>query len=554
MKDVTGQMPPSSSSVASAGPVGASSVVSPAVGPMRVVGSTSENKLAPPNLISSRGVHHRDDNAGNDNARRPAAGDHDGSEEEGHGHEDEDETDDSDSEGSQDGGGGGGVVMSDDEGGGGEGCCVDSDVLELGSFSTMGAVIGAFSPQFKFSFTDDIHLDLGGGLKVGRLKGWACGVCSRGEEGMLSEGGASGICRMFVITRVSALLACRDAAEKIRIPWGKTFVGFALAWTNLSSPPLPPCSPIPTQDELRDLDSLSEPRPANHGRGGDLTMGLSAFRAQQLLSRGGPAVRSDMPLPPSSRLGTTRSGTAAAAKASAAAAAAAAADTGSEAAAATADSGGYATNHYASGAAYHGRHTGPYATAAEAATGHVKAEVGSAAPAIQSRPHGSSAAAVAAAAAAAGGKDGASTGLYGRDRAAAGAAAGAAAAAAGGATPTHHAARGRPVVSGMSIMVGGGPRIGVSGGAEGGENKVGAYSPEARRQRIERFLEKRKKRVRVPGVGSGGSGVAAIGIGFIGWMQRRVSSHVWSVPCNVLNAGSAAFMKISVSCVFVRGS
>ncbi|CAN0455266.1 unnamed protein product [Hapterophycus canaliculatus] len=45
-------------------------------------------------------------------------------------------------------------------------------------------------------------------------------------------------------------------------------------------------------------------------------------------------------------------------------------------------------------------------------------------------------------------------------------------------------------------MVGGGPRIGVSGGADGGEKKfVGAYSPEARRQRIERFLQKREKRV-----------------------------------------------------------
>lgn len=55
----------------------------------------------------------------------------------------------------------------DDEGGGrsdeGHG---DADAPELGSFSTMGAVIGDFSPQFKFSFTDDIHLDLGGGLKV----------------------------------------------------------------------------------------------------------------------------------------------------------------------------------------------------------------------------------------------------------------------------------------------------------------------------------------------------------------------------------------------------
>lgn len=44
---------------------------------------------------------------------------------------------------------------------------VDGDAPELGSFGTMAAVIGDFSPQFKFSFTEDIHLDLGGGLKVG---------------------------------------------------------------------------------------------------------------------------------------------------------------------------------------------------------------------------------------------------------------------------------------------------------------------------------------------------------------------------------------------------
>lgn len=254
-------------------------------------------------------------------------------------------------------------------------------------------------------------------------------------------------------------------------------------------------------------------------------MGLSASRAQQLLSRGGPAlVKSEiLSSPSSSQLGTTRSGTAAAAKASAAAAAAAAAaDAGSDAAAAAANNGGYATNHYASGAAYHGRHTGPYATAAEAATGGVKAEIGSAAPSIQTRPHGSSAAAVAAAAAAAtGGGDSASAGgLYGRDGAAA------AAAATAGAAPTHHAARGRPVVSGMGIMVGGGPRIGVSGGADGGEKKfVGAYSPEARRQRIERFLQKREKRVSRELGGVGGGEVLSWFLRF-GWVLLASSLFV----------------------------
>lgn len=41
----------------------------------------------------------------------------------------------------------------------------------LGSFGMLGvptAPIGDFSPQFKFSFTEDIHLDLGSGLKVSK--------------------------------------------------------------------------------------------------------------------------------------------------------------------------------------------------------------------------------------------------------------------------------------------------------------------------------------------------------------------------------------------------
>ena len=255
------------------------------------------------------------------------------------------------------------------------------------------------------------------------------------------------------------------------------------------------------QDELRDLESFSpHGGPDQHGRVGlghdDTLMGLSASRAQQLLSRGGPAVvKSEMLSSSPSPLGATRSSTAAAASAKAAAAAAEEADDASGSSASGGLS-GFATNHYASGAAYDARHTGPYATAEAAAAGgdvdgdEDEAEVGAAT--VQARPQGSSAAAVAAAAAAAAAAAGSAAhggSVYAREGAAA----------AGAATPTHHhAARGRPVVSGMEIMVGGGPRMGMSGGADGEERKfVGAYSPESRRQRIERFLQKREKRVSV---------------------------------------------------------
>lgn len=228
-------------------------------------------------------------------------------------------------------------------------------------------------------------------------------------------------------------------------------------------------------------------------------LALSASRAQQLLSRGGPAVvKSEVLSTSPSQLGATRSGTAAAAAAAAAASAkASAAGAGGLAAAAGDDGGGgtdsssgFSTNHYASGAAFHGRHTGPYATAEDAAAGGEAAGARPSSPvSVQTRPHGSSAAAIAAAAAAAGGFH---VGGHG------GTGAGGSHAAAAGVTPTPHAARGRPVVSGMGIMVGGGPRVGMGAGGAGadGEKKfVGAYSPEARRQRIERFLEKREKRV-----------------------------------------------------------
>lgn len=46
----------------------------------------------------------------------------------------------------------------------------DDDAAVLASYGILDggptAPIGDFSPQFKFSFTDDIHLDLGSGLKV----------------------------------------------------------------------------------------------------------------------------------------------------------------------------------------------------------------------------------------------------------------------------------------------------------------------------------------------------------------------------------------------------
>lgn len=155
MKDGDEQM--DSSSPASA----AAAAVSTAVGPLRVVGSTSQDKLAPPNLISSRGSHHRDETGSDADDQRPDVDADD----------DDDEDDGTDTDDSRDDGGGGeggGVVMSDDECGGKEGHG-DVEAPGLGSFSTMGAVIGDFSPQFKFSFTDEIHLDLGGGLKV---DGW----------------------------------------------------------------------------------------------------------------------------------------------------------------------------------------------------------------------------------------------------------------------------------------------------------------------------------------------------------------------------------------------
>lgn len=180
---------PSSSSASAGGTVAAAAAaaaVSTAVGPLRVTGSTSKDKLklAPPNLISSRGAHHRSDDSDDSDDERPlgrgrarARARARARRELGEGHEDDsdDDSDDSDTEDSHDGGHGvggrsrgSGVVMSDDEGGvGGKGAHVDAP--GLGSFSTMGAVIGDFSPQFKFSFTDDIHLDLGGGLKVGFL-------------------------------------------------------------------------------------------------------------------------------------------------------------------------------------------------------------------------------------------------------------------------------------------------------------------------------------------------------------------------------------------------
>lgn len=218
------------------------------------------------------------------------------------------------------------------------------------------------------------------------------------------------------------------------------------------------------QDELRDLESLSEPLPDHHGKGGDLVgLGgaagaagsLSGSRAQQLLSRGGPVVKSEPTMAPApSRLGTTRSGTAAAA---------AAGGLSGGLGGATTAAGGNATNHYASGAAYNGRHTGPYVTTTTAGG---RSNEGA-------RAQG---------------------GVYGDEGMGGGQGSGA------GPTGTHHAVRGRPVVSGMGIMVGGGPRTGAAMGVGGdGEERkfVGAYSPEARRQRIQRFLQKREHRVSI---------------------------------------------------------
>lgn len=129
MKNEGGQIPSASGGAATSGAHGS---LGTAVGPLRVV-ATSE--LAPSHLGT---------NGDEDAARRPA------------GLEDSDATERVvDRRGIANGAGG--VDGHAD---------ADADATGLGSFSTLGAVIGDFSPQFKFSFTDDIHLDLGGGLKV----------------------------------------------------------------------------------------------------------------------------------------------------------------------------------------------------------------------------------------------------------------------------------------------------------------------------------------------------------------------------------------------------
>lgn len=248
--------------------------------------------------------------------------------------------------------------------------------------------------------------------------------------------------------------------------------------------PFPPPTPN-RQDELRDLESFSDPLPDQPGKSGDI-LGIGV-RAQQLLSRGGPSVKLEDSLTAASRLGSGSGSVRSDVFSPSAARMSPDAATGdydedddededeAEAAEASAVV-GFTSNHYSSGAAYSARRTGSYGTTTRSATGAERAAVGLRRQDSQVR------------------------GAYGRESATV--ASGQRFESGGGSSTSHHAARGRPVVSGMEIMVGNGPKTGLSigGSSVDGEQKkfVGAYSPEARRQRVQRFLQKREHRVSGP--------------------------------------------------------
>lgn len=88
------------------------------------------------------------------------------------------------------------------------------------------------------------------------------------------------------------------------------------------------------------------------------------------------------------------------------------------------------------------------------------------------------------------------------------------------AAASHGAVRGRPVVSGMGIMVGGGPAGPRNGEGDEERKFVGAYSPDARRQRIQRFLQKREHRVSLDN-----SSVWVLGVGVAVWVWVFVASR-----------------------------
>ncbi|CAM9198067.1 unnamed protein product [Sphacelaria rigidula] len=277
----------------------------------------------------------------------------------------------------------------------------DDDAAVLASYGILDggptAPIGDFSPQFKFSFTDDIHLDLGGGLK----------------------------------------------------------------------------------DELRDLDSLSEPLPDQHLGSKSVEsypsiMGMNvggqgglAYRQQhQLLSRGGPVIKHELGLPASSTASQTT------------------VRLTSAALAAAAPAGGHRAEFTAAGVGTGGKSDiPPYYTNAAA----VSSSTAGAGNARGTTAGGAGMANV-------------SGGLHQHSQLDIASQSHQASASGHGGTG---AVRGRPVVSGMGVMVGRGPvphhhqRSGTGSGTVGDENRkfVGAYSPEARRKRIERFLEKREHRV-----------------------------------------------------------
>lgn len=214
------------------------------------------------------------------------------------------------------------------------------------------------------------------------------------------------------------------------------------------------------------------------------------MRAQQLLSRGGPSVKLDDSLTVAPCLGsgsgsacsdvfspnTARMSPDTATDYYKAAKEEEAGNNDNGGAAETPVVVGFTSNHYSSGAAYSMRRTGSYGTTTRSAAGAERAAAGLRSQNSQVR------------------------GAYGRESATV--ASGQRYESGGGSSTPHHAARGRPVVSGMEIMVGNGPKTGLSmvgSGVDGEQKKfVGAYSPEARRQRVQRFLQKREHRVSGP--------------------------------------------------------
>ena len=275
------------------------------------------------------------------------------------------------------------------------------------------------------------------------------------------------------------------------------------------------------QDELRDLESFADPLPDPGGKGDDILgigsssmagVFLSGSRTQHFLSRGGSSAKSDAPSTPASRSGSGRSDTFTPEGARLKSPEGCPREDyddeedyndvydeeeeeeEDEVAVAAQAGGGFTSNHYSSRAAYSVRRTGSYTTSTRSAAARARGGMGSGAGRLVAgagagarRSHVGDSRNV-------GGREN-QRGAYGGEIAVTtGHRSG------GAASTPHHATRGRPVVSGMEVMVGDGPRAGVpivGNGVDGERRKfIGAYSPEARRQRVQRFLQKRENRVR----------------------------------------------------------